>query len=234
MRMDRNPFYIFVDFVTCNNTINRIHSDMEHISERLRELDVRRSQAEKKRDTAYNELHRLYKEQHRLEMESEDAAKQLRTKRQQLEQTVQPKEYISLEKEVARLQEVAQEADEAVMRIWDEVNAATQTYHDAQCMYQETFSAVDTEYEQLQAQKHAYHCELQEEQRKYEELRSQVRQEWLETFERKRKQVADPAVAVEHNVCSACFSTLPNNALRKLERHVILTCPNCHRMLYMV
>jgi len=232
--MARDPFYTFIDFVTYNNQLAYVQRQRDQLAERISELDASLASYQHACDTAHEQLNALHKKQHKQELEASQVTQELQTQRNRLERITQPKEYMSLQSEVERLQRQSEEADEAVMEIWQQVEEASDAYHKAQQTYHEAYERIDQERKQLHQQDSEYAQQAQQLEEQMQELRTQVRQEWLDAFDRKRVHVADPAVPVEHGVCSACFFTLPRNELRKLERHVILSCPSCYRLLYIV
>jgi len=232
--MARDPFYIFVDFITCNNTIADLSRRCDQMTHQIYELDERITAARNQRDHAHAHYEHLYKQQHKQEIEASDVADQLRSKRDQLARTMKPKEYLSLQHDIDKLQQQKQSLDDAVVDIWQQVEDALAAYQEAHRQYQGTYENCASDKQQVEQQLQEYRDTIAAYERQQEELRQHVRQEWLDAFDRKRQHVSDPAVLVEHNVCSACFSTIPRNELKKLERHVIVACPSCYRLLYMV
>jgi len=232
--MPDNPFYTFVDFVKCNNEVARLDASCHDIDARLEELNAQCVASQEQRDSAYEAMKQKQKEQHNQEAADADLAQQLRNKQKQLEETASAKSYMSLQQEITTLKHKKEEIENDIMRLWQDVEDATQQYQQAQKQYHDVCQQIKSQQEQLQQQKSEYEQRKQSLQLQERDLRDKVKPEWLEEFDRKRAVVPDPAVPVEHNVCSACFSSLPANELRKLEKHVLRTCPNCYRILYMV
>ena len=60
-----------------------------------------------------------------------------------------------------------------------------------------------------------------------------VPSEWLDKYMHMRMRVSDPVVPIMRRGCSACFYTIPDHEMLRLQRRALVQCKGCFRLLYM-
>ena len=71
---------------------------------------------------------------------------------------------------------------------------------------------------------------LKQQQVHYEE---EAPAEYMQEFRRSKESVPNPVVPVIENHCSACYSQITVHDLAMLRRHILVTCSECFRKLYL-
>jgi uncharacterized protein len=143
------------------------------------------------------------------------------------------KEYNALSREVKLGKKVAGEIEEAMLELMSELEALKKTMEKKENEYAECEAALLTkkaEAEQVTAKSQEALTALKAEK---EEITPQVDSDFLKKYHM-LKQARGKAVAeILNGTCTGCHMAIPPQLnIRILKQEEMITCPNCHRILY--
>jgi len=143
------------------------------------------------------------------------------------------KEYNALSREVKLGKKVASEIEEAILEFMGELEALKKTLERKETEYAEceaTLLAKKAEAEQVTAKSQEALTALKAER---EKVTAQVESDFLKKY-RTLKQARGKAVAeMQNGTCTGCHMAIPPQLnIRVLKQEEMITCPNCHRILY--
>jgi predicted nucleic acid-binding Zn-ribbon protein len=143
------------------------------------------------------------------------------------------KEYNALSREVKLGKKVAAEIEEAILEFMSELEALKKTLERKENEYTECEAALlakKAEAEQVTAKSQEALTALKAERDK---ITTQVETDFLKKY-RTLKQARGTAVAeMQNGTCTGCHMAIPPQLnIRILKQEEMITCPNCHRILY--
>ncbi len=143
------------------------------------------------------------------------------------------KEYNALSREVKLGKKVASEIEEAILEFMSELETLKKTLERKENEYAEceaSLLAKKAEAEQVTAKSQEALVVLKAER---EKVTAQVDRDFLKKY-RTLKQARGQAVAeMQNGTCTGCHMAIPPQLnIRVLKQEEIVTCPNCHRILY--
>jgi predicted nucleic acid-binding Zn-ribbon protein len=143
------------------------------------------------------------------------------------------KEYNALSREVKLGKKVAAEIEEAILEFMSQLEALKKTLERKENEYAEceaTLLAKKAEAEQVTARSQEALTALKAER---EKVTAQVESDFLKKY-RTLKQARGNAVAeMQNGTCTGCHMAIPPQLnIRILKQEEMITCPNCHRILY--
>jgi len=150
----------------------------------------------------------------------------------QRDRTVSVRERQSLEKEAALLDEQIDQEETHGLTILERIEQDEARWPDQKKQYDTQIAALRGEiaqYESAAADLRA-RSDLLGEQRPHvlDMLEPELRARYLSLHARDPL----PAVPVVENRCGGCHTILTMNELAQLRRHVVVSCPECYKLLY--
>ena len=225
-------FQNFIDLVTFDQGLVKI------------EVDIKKMQADQKSLLENLErLHNDFSDVKTLHLQARKAVdeKELYMKvlddkesdfKKKLALITHPKEYKSLEKELASLNEDRIRHEQMLVTLWNKLEAAEKNYHVKHKLHEEDalsftdhIASFSTEIDQLQRQLENLNLQRADIQKK-------VPQEWLDIYVNMKGRVANPVVPVVNDSCDACFYSITPRDLQVLRQSKLLQCRDCYRLLY--
>lgn len=225
-------FQKFIDLVTFDQNLIKIERDMTKMQEvektfaddvkRLHDdfLDVKHAKDQARKAIDEKELYMKVLDAKESEM------------KHKLDSVANQKEYKSLQKEVAVLNEKRVQHEQDLLSIWNRFDVLDKSYEAKHQAYQ---NLVDTMNGQMQeTQKEITQSALQLHQLETErELKLQgIPQEWLDMYVNMKGRVNNPVVPVVSESCDACFYSITPRDLQILRQNKLLQCRDCYRLLY--
>ena len=225
-------FQKFIDLVTFDQNLIKIERDMTKMQEvektfaddvkRLHDdfLDVKHAKDQARKAIDEKELYMKVLDAKESEM------------KHKLDSVANQKEYKSLQKEVAVLNEKRVQHEQDLLSIWNRFDVLDKSYEAKHQAYQ---NLVETMNGQMQeTQKEITQSALQLDQLETErELKLQgIPQEWLDMYVNMKGRVNNPVVPVVSESCDACFYSITPRDLQILRQNKLLQCRDCYRLLY--
>jgi predicted nucleic acid-binding Zn-ribbon protein len=232
-RMTLNPFEQFIALVHVDQKINTLQASINKI-DKEREQRAQGDLAHKNiLSISREKVHAAKKEVDAQELEMKILDEKEREKKNNLERIANYKEYQSLKAEVDAVKTAQHNLEEGLIGAWNRLDLAKKEYEVAQQTYQNQHA----EYEQAIAQDLS---SIEQKRQEIQELLTQrvekeksVPAEWLEKYAIMRTRTTDPVVPVIKGSCSACFLTVSHQDMQALERHKLIQCKDCFRLLYL-
>lgn len=152
--------------------------------------------------------------------------------KQKLDLVSNQKEYKSLEKELAVVNEKRLQHEQELIGLWNKFDILDKSYEAKRQVHDTLVNAL-----QIQIQDNKKEIALLVGQvNKFESERlvkiEGVPQEWLDIYVNMKGRVSDPVVAVVGESCDACFYSVTSRDLQLLRQNKLLQCRDCYRLLY--
>jgi predicted nucleic acid-binding Zn-ribbon protein len=230
--MSSTPFHKFIELVQFDSTIRSLHKQVVSLEQLLTDFIA---QLEKKRlglEKSQDWHHELVKQRDRLDLELASLSHEKNTKERRLAAAASPREYGSLQNELKTCEERTQITEESLVDLWDQIEQNAQLLEIANQQYK-------NESKELLADQAVAKSQLLATEQKLTELIGSratklvaIPVEWIENYTAMLDRVDNPVVQAVGNSCSGCFYQIPVPLLAELSRHVFVSCPSCHRLLY--
>jgi predicted nucleic acid-binding Zn-ribbon protein len=231
--MNPNPFEQFIALVNVDQKINTLQASITKINKE-REQHVQLDRAHKAAlSTSHEKVLAAKKEVDAQELEMKILDEKEREKKSHLEHIANYKEYQSLKTEIDTLKKTQHQLEEGLIGAWNrldlakkEYETAQQTYHNQHENYTQEIAQDDNAIEKARQEVAALTNERMQKEKG-------VPAEWLEKYAIMRAKTTNPVVPVIKGSCSACFLTVSHQDMQALERHKLLQCKDCFRLLYL-
>lgn len=203
-----------------NNTLSLDHLQLEHderkvIFERLR-----------------TQVHDLRKQIDEKELELKMLRDRERTKKDQLESVSSPKEYMSLNNELANLERAKSVHEDAIIELWQQRENAEAELTEQQKLYEQYLNDVAKRKDELHSERLQLEVQRDTVMQRLEIVAKQVYPPLFEQYTNMKATVPNPAVPVIDGACSACFYVVTANDLNAIKRHKLVQCKECYRLLF--
>lgn len=226
------PLQRFIDLIALDQSIN-------NLEQQSADFKVQVTKAEEElsfHDIALKRTNQTTKEAKKivddLELELKDYDAQEKEKKEKLESVASSVEYAALSKEIDHLKKIQNDLEDQVVQAWN-------SYESTKKEYEEKNNQIEEHKTVLNAKIHDLMQKINDCSNQLKDLANQrplkiqnIPEEWLEKYDIMKKQVANPAVVVQHNSCSACFYKITQQDLVDLRKCKILQCKDCYRFLY--
>jgi predicted nucleic acid-binding Zn-ribbon protein len=177
-------------------------------------------------------LRAAQKEIDRYELTSKDLKNQLQRKNNQLAGIIHTKERIALEHEIAKLANNFDETDTLIMRTLEQYDLIKQSLDKQKSelgIEAMEVAALESTTTQRNSDKETEIKQLEAEWKTtLESVPLQLRNDYIQL----KKRVANPAVPIVSDSCSACFLNLLQNESSHLSTRSVIKCRGCFRFLY--
>jgi hypothetical protein len=143
------------------------------------------------------------------------------------------KEYNALSREVKLGKKVASEIEETILEFMSELESLKKTLERKESEYAEceaTLLAKKAEAEQITAKSQKALATLEAER---EQVVAQVESDFLKKYRMLKKARGKAVAEMQNGTCTGCNMAIPPQLnIRVLKQEEMITCPNCHRILY--
>lgn len=232
--MDHSPFKQFIDLVTFDQALTKFLQQRRSIAENLADLYDKKNELLDEQDVLVAHMHEAKKQAQQLEQDMQVISQQEKEVRDRFHGITNNKEFQSLKKEADHYKEQQYHLEQQIITAWNTLEAVQKKLDVLKAQHQQLLTTLEeqeallTKQEAEVEQQIAYH-----EQERRSRL-THVPEEWLSLYERMKHSVPNPVVALDaQGNCSACFSPLGKQDLFLVtERHKLLPCPSCFRLLY--
>jgi len=175
----------------------------------------------------------IEKELRRKEQELATEQEKIKRSERRLLGIKNQKEYNALSREVKLGKKVAGEIEDAILEFMNELEGVKKTCERKEREYAEfesTLLARKAEAEQLTAQANEALVSLREGR---EKIVSVLDSDFLKRYAIVRKARGSAVAEMQSGSCTACHMAVPPQLnIRVLKQEEMITCPNCHRILY--
>lgn len=230
--MSSQPFQTFISLINLDQDIQKIKNQIEEINREIGQIQEQKDQIAHEIDACHEQLNQLRKSVDMHELELQTLADQEKNLQDRMDSSVKYKELSSMKNEVDHLRRVELMEE-------DQLISSLNRYESSQKSYEKTKengTLTIRSLAQNQDDKKKIIDELQENADKLTQKRAefidQIPADWLEKYTTMRARVSDPVVPVQSDCCGACFFSIPNHELARINRGALLQCKHCFRLLY--
>jgi predicted nucleic acid-binding Zn-ribbon protein len=226
------PYHAFVALAE----LDRLHAQCIKEFSRLSEQRATEKAHEQKTISESAAAHKKIVEQRRFLAQKEQEILQLKNKRDrviaQSDRAVSVRERQSLEKEAALLDEQIDQEETNGLQLLDHVEREEALWPTIKNQYDEQIAAIHALNEAHDAACDVLKKRLEEQIRDRSVIEHAVESELRARYAALYARDPVPAVPVVENRCGGCHTILTMNELAQLRRHVVVSCPECYKLLY--
>lgn len=144
------------------------------------------------------------------------------------------KEYQALLKEIETAEQENKAIEEDILKLMENIDAAAAEIKNAEQRCVTESSAIEAERGELRSAMAAAEAALREEERRRSELASRIDESAMAKYRRLEGIIGGRAVVeARGESCTGCFMSFPPRTFVIVKKNEsIVTCPNCHRILY--
>ena len=230
--MNESSFQGFINLVELDTKIDALALEAATLKKQVAEGQSQVNAIEQQTLTAYQKAHTLRKSVDALELELKSLEALQHEKKFRLGLASSPKEFFSLEHEIEALEKKHALADDQGLGTINQLEEAQKAYEQLKAQepllletQRTTLAELESRLTYVTELRHAYveqHVALEE----------QVPAELLAKYRAMKGSVANPVVEILRDSCSACFYAVSKPDLLAAERHQLITCKDCYRLLY--
>ncbi len=230
--MSEHPFQKFIDLITFDQASIALENDIQKLLSAIDELRNQNELLNQRLEKSKKNAADAHKKVDAYELEMKTLDVQTQEKRKRLDTISSQKEYQSINREIASLQEQQHDKEDELIAVWNALEVAQKEFAEQQKEYDEKSSSIEKEIAEKEAKIKETQVQVDARTQGRLEKEAGVPEEWLEKYSVMRKRVSDPVVPVENGQCSACFNTITEQNLISLNRKKLLQCRGCFRFLY--
>ncbi len=230
--MDLLKVQHFIRYVELDNRIQRISKELQSIAEKLKECEAQKAEITGQTRTALQKVHDKRKELDGYELELKAIQEDLSHKRKKLSNAQNPKEFFSLEHEIADLEKKQTPLEDLGIAAMGVLEALQNVAREIQEREPGLLAEVDQEIEALKADER--HLEPLKGSLMYEmeETAQLIDPEELKRYAEMKEKVHNPIVPIIKGSCSGCFYALSKQQMVDAQNGQLVRCQDCHRLLY--
>jgi predicted nucleic acid-binding Zn-ribbon protein len=230
--MPENPFVAFVDLVQCDASVLNSKKQLASTRQELQKIVQKQKVVEQQQEEIKGALYSQRKEVDRHELLLKETEQAIALKKRRLHEISSPKEYSAVQQELNTLEQNKDELDEKVLSLW-------QAYEEQSLYHQKEDDQIMQQLQQHRTQSTSYEnriaeleTEIKQKQTECDYKKRIVPADWLEKYRIMGSRIENPVVLVAQGSCSACFYPISQQDLAALQRHRLVECRGCFRLLY--
>ncbi len=230
--MDETAVQQFIQYVELDQRIDKLGLELATLIKRRQEDEQKRRMIEDQTADAFQVLHDVRKEVDMHELELKSIGDALMVKRKKLNEAHSPKEFFSLEHEIADLVKKQEEGEVLGLEALRKLEDAERQADSIKAREPELLKTVADDLEALtKDERHFVPLKeaLIEEKARIEKI---VDPELFARYKNMKEKVPNPVVPIIRGSCSGCFYSLSKQNMADAMHGKLLTCGDCHRLLY--
>jgi predicted nucleic acid-binding Zn-ribbon protein len=225
---------VLIQLQDCDNRIQTLTNRKNKAPLKIQKLEDELKSAEAKLQEDNDRFETLKKDRRSVEQEVQDLENKIEKSNEKLSLIKSNKEYTAALKEIEDLKNIINLTEDKVLQFMEEIEAVEKICLANNAHQQEIKKDFDEKKEEVEIELSALDKDLKD----LEEERTQFSQvvdqdlykKYLFLKERKGGLALSPVIG---GVCQTCNIGLPPQQFNELQKKdVLLTCPNCHRMIY--
>jgi predicted nucleic acid-binding Zn-ribbon protein len=232
--MSENPFVAFVDLVKCDESVLNSKKQLSTTQHELEKIVQKQKIVEQQQEERKSTLYIQRKEVDRSERLLKETEHAIASKKRRLHEISSPKEYSAVQQELDMLEQNKNELDEKLLSLW-------QAYEEQSLRYQEEDGLIMQQLQHYHTQSASYEKRIIELEAEIEQKQTEstykkriVPADWLEKYKIMGSRIENPVISVTQGSCSACFYPISQQDLAALQRHRLVECKGCFRLLYCI
>lgn len=232
--MNVTPFHQFIELVRCDDQITACLRSQERFKKDLAAIEQKKMSNSHVFEQIQNAVRTLKKELDAKELELSVTRQKKDTLEKKLITVSTAREYESLQHEQNMIDNRIEALEKSIMHAWEpyEKEKTALAMHEKE--YLEHAAHLDAQEKKLQEQYAAIEETLGYLRRERQNKVASVRTDWLEKYEGLKQSVNNPVVVVQSGACTGCFSLITPQLQIRIQRHELVSCPLCRRILYQI
>jgi predicted nucleic acid-binding Zn-ribbon protein len=225
---------VLIHLQDCDNRIQAITNRKNKAPLKVQKLEDELKSANLKLQEDNNRSEAIKKDRRTLEQEIQDLENKIEKSNDKLSHIKSNKEYTAALKEIEDLKNLINLTEDKVIQYMEEIEAVEKTCLANNELQQEMKKDFEQKKEEVEIELAALDKDLKDLENKRTQFSQVVDPDLYKKYlflkERKGGLAISPVIG---GVCRTCNIGLPPQKYNELQkRDVLLTCPNCHRMLY--
>jgi len=230
--MSNHPFQAFIDLISVDQDIRNLHHKITQLQQKTDQYLAEKQEVVDRLNQFKQHVHELRKMVDAQELEMKELDQKEKEQKERLETISNVKEHQALKKEIERFKREQHEAEAQLMGIWNKLEIAQKELTEQQTSYETKLEELHKQIHEQQEQINILQQQLETKKSERPAKEAGIPQDWLDKYTHMRMQVDNPVVPVERGGCSACFYTIPDQELLRLNRRALVQCKGCFRLLY--
>ncbi len=230
--MNETSFQGFINLVELDAKIDTLALEAESLKKQIADLEAQIAATQLRTQNAYQKAHTLRKSVDALELELKALEELQHEKKFRLGLASSPKEFFSLEHEIAALEKKHAQADEQGIETINQLEEAQKAYESLKAQEpveidqkRHALAELESRFKYVTDLRHAYV-------EQHGQFEKGVPDELLAKYASMKGRVQNPVVEILRDSCSACFYAINKPDLLAAEKHQLITCKDCYRLLY--
>lgn len=230
--MDKTSTQRFIQYVELDQRINQLIVELASLIMRKKECEQKRVSIEENTAAAFKKVHDKRKEIDSYELELKTISEKLFQTRKKLSLAHSPKEFFSLEHEIADLEKKQEPLDNLGLEALTDLEALRREAGEIKMREPALLAAVTKECDEID--KEERHLGPLKEALILEKTQAEknVDPEELKRYREMKEKVPNPVVPIIRGSCSICFYSLSRQRMVEANAGQLVTCGDCHRLLY--
>lgn len=216
--------------------IRELRVGIERLRSRREELERKIEREKKVLEGKREELGEMHRDSRKKNDEVDSLDYQIRNYQKQLDEGIMSfKEMEVLKGKIEQLREKMEELEDKALGLMMEIEAKEEELAKQESSFERWREKIELEIQKLEKEIGGKSAGVQESERRREQLESGVGHHLLAQYERLLQdyEYEEPIATVEGGSCSGCKMSLSRNTLEKIREGMeLVTCENCHRILY--
>jgi predicted nucleic acid-binding Zn-ribbon protein len=229
----KDPFSRFIDLVTLDRGIYDLNTQVKAMHDEIALLQAQENSVASALAHCKDKAHGAKKKVMAIELEIKELDAAELKKKGQFERTSGQKEYFALQAELEQLNTKRLELEDNLITTWNALDAVEREAQKQQVLADEQMLQVATALHAKNKEKQALMQRIDEQMSTRAAIEQAVPEEWLSKYTTMRASVADPVVAEQDGMCPVCYYPLTGQDLISLNRHKLVQCKGCFRLLYL-
>lgn len=185
----------------------------------------------KKTDDSVKNLHELKKHLIHTEKDLSSILDLIQKKNIVLSNAINPKEYQSVEKEIALLDNKKNDLELTILDTMEKSEKNEQAHVLLTKEHTKNIELLSKEIQDIHNQIALLQQELCDYTKKRVHLIPTIPEEWSKDYEKAKERMPNAIVTISRNMCSGCFHTMTESELSLIKRKRVIRCPECYRFL---
>jgi predicted nucleic acid-binding Zn-ribbon protein len=232
--MIMTPFHVFIDFVQCQDKLILLSREKKHLEYNLSTLLSEHQIQKEMFEKLHENMRSMQKNLHDQEQGISTARVKKRETERKMDRITNPRELASLQQELEALEQAIGQHESEIVDLWGSIEIEQETIKASELQMQQKIKDIERQEHTIRQNLVAADNAIEEQKKLCEAKSKEVRPEWLEKYRMLKMQIDNPVVTIVNNACSGCFSTVPPQIVLRAERHELVPCPLCKRLLYIL
>ncbi|MDH4164684.1 MAG: C4-type zinc ribbon domain-containing protein [Nitrospirota bacterium] len=225
---------LLIELQEIDNRIRTHRGEQSRIPQQLSVLEQRAEENKAGLERTREALANAQKAKRDRDRDLEEGAAKVEKLKARTSEIKNNKEYQAMLKEIETAEQENKKIEDDILKLMENIDAATAEIANAEKKLSEENASIESERKQLEADIAKTEAALKEEEKVRSELAGRIDEGAMSKY-RRLSGITGGKIVVEvrGESCSGCFMSFPPRTYVIVKKNEsIVTCPNCHRILY--